>query len=168
MSTSTIEAVTRFPTEQHVREVCKLGQGEKSCRYLAMGGRGGWTCLRAKQKEYLDGRVANGQLQAKGDNCEGVLGELLKNKASLVGKRVRYQEQMPTLEVAGVLRDLRVEGDMLHIIADWEGETMGQGCTINIDYLNLDITPASITMSISGLGSFAGITTIFLDQIRSR
>lgn len=53
-------------------QVCKLGQGAKCCRYLAVG-KGGFTCLKGEPNtaEYLDARVAAGTIHSRSDNCTG-------------------------------------------------------------------------------------------------
>lgn len=59
-------------TEDKLKNDCKLGQGPVCCRYL-IGGERGFECAKLLSlKEYLDGRVAAGTINAQGDNCEGV------------------------------------------------------------------------------------------------
>lgn len=61
----------------HVKEVCKLGHGEKCCSYLGMSQ--GWTCLKESTlKDTIDARRSAGTMNSKGDNCEGY--EKFKNK----------------------------------------------------------------------------------------
>jgi hypothetical protein len=57
---------------QHVINVCKIGQGNDCCRYLAMGS-GGFECLKMHLiiRLDLDKRVENQTIVARGDNCEG-------------------------------------------------------------------------------------------------
>lgn len=58
--------------QKHLTEVCKPGQNESCCRYLANNG-GEWTCEKLTlMRAFLDKRVAEGQMRAKGDNCEGL------------------------------------------------------------------------------------------------
>jgi hypothetical protein len=58
--------------DDHVAAVCKPGSQTLTCRYLARGG-GGWRCakLDTALKQYLDQRVAEESMLARGDNCEG-------------------------------------------------------------------------------------------------
>ena len=57
--------------DDYVENICKIGQQEKTCRYLLMGPHG-WCCGKLSHlKEYFDQRVANGAMLARGDNCEG-------------------------------------------------------------------------------------------------
>jgi hypothetical protein len=58
---------------RQVANVCKIGQGEKCCRYLIVGGQG-FECAKVQEpmKALIDKRVAEGSFRAKGDNCEGV------------------------------------------------------------------------------------------------
>jgi hypothetical protein len=59
------------PDTFHVDSVCKLGHGEETCRYLAMSANG-WSCEKlGPMRAYLDNRVKNGSIRARGDNCEG-------------------------------------------------------------------------------------------------
>lgn len=57
-----------FPA--HVKEVCKIGQGHDTCRYLMMGRT--WQCakLDPSMKATLDAR--GDTMSAQGDNCPGV------------------------------------------------------------------------------------------------
>lgn len=64
----------------HVRNVCKLGQGNVCCRYLAIGGQG-FECMKnTEMKAYLDSRVLMETIVARGNNCEGKTGEELNKK----------------------------------------------------------------------------------------
>ena len=56
---------------EHVRIICKIGQGIESCRYLLMA-QYGWKCAkRMTGRTLIDKRVAEGRFHALGDNCEG-------------------------------------------------------------------------------------------------
>ena len=60
-----------IPTE-HMKLVCKIGQGQECCRYL-LGCTEGFEC--GKDGEFaplLDTRVANNEMVAQGDNCDGL------------------------------------------------------------------------------------------------
>ncbi len=55
-----------------LKEVCKIGQGAKCCRYIVVCGRDGITCAKnIDMKKALDRRVEAGQFTAIADNCEG-------------------------------------------------------------------------------------------------
>ena len=55
----------------HVRNVCKIGQGNVCCRYLVLSGQG-FECMKGSEmKAYLDSRVAMETMVARGDNCPG-------------------------------------------------------------------------------------------------
>lgn len=57
-------------TDEHVRAVCKLGQGAACCRYLMFGK--GFECHKHSQlAAVIDGRVERGEFNARGDNCDG-------------------------------------------------------------------------------------------------
>ena len=56
---------------EHVRVICKVGQGIECCRYLLMA-QYGWKCAkRMTTRTLIDKRVAEGRFHALGDNCEG-------------------------------------------------------------------------------------------------
>lgn len=58
--------------QKHLTGVCRPGSGELCCRYLANNG-GEWSCEKlTPMRAFLDKRVAEGQMCAKGDNCEGM------------------------------------------------------------------------------------------------
>jgi hypothetical protein len=59
--------------EELRKNVCKVGQGQECCRYLGMAN-GDWTCFKLDQgmKTFLDRRVAEEALKARGDNCPGI------------------------------------------------------------------------------------------------
>lgn len=79
----------------HLKNVCKIGQGNLCCRYLA-GSPLGFECLKANDgqvqtlldrltgetrlrsaKEIVDERVASNDMIARGNNCEGKETEFL-------------------------------------------------------------------------------------------
>lgn len=60
-----------YPNFKYVNDVCLIGKGAQTCRYLAVAD-DGWSCLkRTALKEYLDRRVAEGKMIARADNCSG-------------------------------------------------------------------------------------------------
>lgn len=72
----TVDPLTTPIDDEHLKEVCRIGQGAECCRYLTMaGGKDpGWSCeKRGGLKATIDERVANGLFTACGDNCEGRL-----------------------------------------------------------------------------------------------
>jgi len=57
--------------EDHLKSVCKLGEGEACCSFLMMGG-GGFECAKGTPFEKpIRDRLAEGTMNAKGDNCTG-------------------------------------------------------------------------------------------------
>ena len=62
----------------HLASVCKLHQGEKTCKYLILGanasqGVSGFVCVKnSKMRPVLDKHAAEGKMTAQGDNCEGI------------------------------------------------------------------------------------------------
>jgi hypothetical protein len=56
---------------KYVDSICKIGQMDDCCRYLACG-KNGFECMKGTEhKAYLDGRVKAGTMNAKADGCEG-------------------------------------------------------------------------------------------------
>jgi hypothetical protein len=61
----------------HIKNVCKIGQGNACCRYLTVAPNG-WNCEKLSSlKTYLDNRVTTNSIVAQGDNCEGKTTEFL-------------------------------------------------------------------------------------------
>ena len=56
--------------DKQIKEVCKLGQGEKCCRYLICGGEG-FECAKLMTPLKYDIDYKASTMSAKGDNCEG-------------------------------------------------------------------------------------------------
>jgi hypothetical protein len=68
------ERMSQPITDEHLNQVCKIGQGATCCRYLTMAPHLGWSCEKhGVHKRTLDQRVALGTMIARGDNCEGRL-----------------------------------------------------------------------------------------------
>jgi hypothetical protein len=63
---------------EHVKNVCRIGQGHSCCRYLVMGGNGFECAKHTELKTLLDTRVATETITARGDNCMGKTIEELK------------------------------------------------------------------------------------------
>lgn len=60
-------------SNQHLHEVCKIGQGNDCCRYIMVGGLEGVECVKHSDlKKIMDARVANKEMTAQGDNCDGI------------------------------------------------------------------------------------------------
>lgn len=64
---------------KHIKEVCKVGQGHKCCRYLVVGS-DGFECTRmtVQGKAIMDARVLS--MTARADNCKGHTIEFLNQK----------------------------------------------------------------------------------------
>lgn len=66
----------------HVSDVCKIGKGAETCRYLAVGA-DGWSCEKLTPlKAYLDKRVEAGTIRAQADNCDGQTTQFLNAERS--------------------------------------------------------------------------------------
>jgi hypothetical protein len=63
---------------QHVINVCKLGQGNECCRYLVMGSLGFECAKNTSMRSTIDNRVDMNAMVAQGNNCEGQPMENLK------------------------------------------------------------------------------------------
>jgi hypothetical protein len=58
-------------SEKHAKEICKFGQGSETCAFLAMSQ--GYECTKGTNIEVIiRGRLAEGSMKAKGDNCAGI------------------------------------------------------------------------------------------------
>lgn len=57
-------------TREHAEKVCKFGQGEGTCAFLALSD--GFECTKGTGAEItIRDRLAEGSMKAKGDNCGG-------------------------------------------------------------------------------------------------
>lgn len=57
--------------KKYVNEVCKIGKGNDSCRYLVSGHYGFECAKHTMIAPQLDRRVKEKTLTARGDNCKG-------------------------------------------------------------------------------------------------
>ena len=145
--------------DEHVKTVCKIGQGAACCRYLTAGG-GGFSCAKfTSLREGPDERAKDKKMNALGDNCGGMLQMILDRKGELVGKMVTYRESMPSYSSSGPLKDIKLENDR---VAFTLGEDDWQTQTLSATSLDIRVSGNSIEFSIAGLGSLAGIVTIAL------
>jgi len=155
-----IETLLEFPTEKHVKKVCKPGQGENTCYFLATGANG-WSCEKSGDlRRIIEERVDTNTMNAQSDNCDGLLGLIFEHQKDLVGKKVEYEENMPTYISSGTFKNIGVRRDTLFISWNDNGE---KNTSINLKDLKITIEDQSIIFEISGVGSFAGKTKIFLD-----
>lgn len=56
---------------QHIKDICKIGQGVSCCRYLVAGPKGLECAKVTDHKQVLDFRAATGTMTARSDNCGG-------------------------------------------------------------------------------------------------
>ncbi|OGC62472.1 hypothetical protein A3J33_02270 [candidate division WWE3 bacterium RIFCSPLOWO2_02_FULL_53_10] len=64
--------ISRHIPAEHVKLVCKIGQGQECCRYL-LGSPEGFECGKGGGfTELLNERAVNNSMAAQGDNCEGL------------------------------------------------------------------------------------------------
>lgn len=62
-------------TKDHVNAACRPGMGAETCRFLTMSAKG-WCCEKFSQLAgHLNRRVAEEDINARGDNCEGRMSE---------------------------------------------------------------------------------------------
>ena len=64
-------------TPEHIKKVCKPGQGGSTCRYLAASA-DGFSCAKVEASlsvaRYVDDQVYRGEMNAKAINCGGRFG----------------------------------------------------------------------------------------------
>ena len=69
---------------EHIENICKIGQGGECCRYLICGA-GGFECAKHTElKDVIDQRVSNNIMTAQGNNCEGYPG---KHSLTILNKK---------------------------------------------------------------------------------
>jgi hypothetical protein len=82
----------------HLKDVCKIGQRESTCRHL-FAGTSGFECgkLDPQLKELQDARAYADLVLAKGDNCDGVTKEAdgfaLLNDVDFIKKKLNEGQQ---------------------------------------------------------------------------
>lgn len=54
-----------------LKEVCKVGSGETTCRFVTVGSKGFECAKHTSVASIINARIAAGTFNAKGDNCEG-------------------------------------------------------------------------------------------------
>ncbi len=152
-----LEALREFPNQQRVEKVCVPGSGAKTCRYLTMGG-SGWDCAKTSSlRRALDERAS--EMNAKGDNCGGLLELILANQELLQGREVIYEESMPSFRSTGLFKNIEQKGRDL--IINWK-DGDAKNTSFSKDYLAISVDGSSITFEVAGLGNFAGRVQISL------
>jgi hypothetical protein len=64
----------------HLSAICKIKKGELTCRYISLGIKG-YVCMKkSPMKQTLDQKVIEQTIGARGDNCEGLGSNQIKNK----------------------------------------------------------------------------------------
>lgn len=59
--------------DAHLHSICKLKQGEKTCRYIGLVPSLGFVCAKkTPMMTMLDERASEGKMKAIGNNCEGL------------------------------------------------------------------------------------------------
>ena len=152
-----------FPSESHVDDVCKKGQGAATCRYLMYSSNGFVCGKNGEMRELVDRRAREGTMTAQSDNCEGVLGVLIENKDQLTGNKIVYRETMPTIETSGTLMDIRVQKDATRLDITWEDGRVDYLSWSN-DNLLLKVLPGSVSFEVNGIGAFGGIAKVYLNK----
>jgi hypothetical protein len=78
--------------DELLKNICKIGQGDKCCRFLACGS-DGFECLKhTSLAATLNARVVAGTMNAIGDNCDG-----LQNQMSRAEKEQYLAESIAEL-----------------------------------------------------------------------
>jgi len=150
-------------TKEHIKTVCKPGKGKKTCAYLS-GGSNGLKCAKFSPLMNIIGdRLRKKEMRAQGDNCDALLGEILKQKAELIGKKAMNIEKMPTIEEEGVVEDL-IYNKGKNWFSIMFKPTKSSAYAIGFSTKSLEITnsPDSITFELAGMGAFAGQLKISL------
>lgn len=155
-----IEALLEFPTEKHVKKVCKPGQEGNICCFLVIG-TNRWSCEKSGDlRKIIEKRVNTDTINTKSDNCDGLLELILKRQKYLIGKKVEYKESMPTYRSSGLVKTIAIRRNALIISWDDNGE---KNTIINLKDLKIIIEDQSICFEILETNSFTGRTTIFLN-----
>jgi hypothetical protein len=159
MSDALLRKISTFPNDTHVREVCKHGSGEAACRYLAIVG-GEIKCGKyGPARDFIDRRVADNSMTAKGDNCEGIVGLLKEDSGSLTGTRIIYTESVPTLEVRGTLKGIDINPSGIVMRVEWdEGKVYDP--SYDLGTVQIDLTKEGLLFSLRGAGDLAGVIAI--------
>lgn len=55
----------------HVINICRLGKGDKCCRYLVASAKGFECMKKTTIKETIDFKATSGNMVAISDNCDG-------------------------------------------------------------------------------------------------
>jgi hypothetical protein len=133
-----------FPDEQHVKDVCKIGQGEAACRFLvgvpAAGGLR-YECAKATTLQWtLNERANNNDLRSRGNNCGGILEFISQNEGLLEGHAVRSEED-------GEERDANFKS------LNYDGKGFGVGgFGSTVDFTVVSVRPRGIIFSFPFLG----------------
>ena len=150
-------------TNEYTKEVCKIGAGKDTCRYLVMGP-DGFTCGKFDTflMPIINDRMAKNTMGAQGDNCDALLGEIIKAKSDFLGKKVEYAETMPSYQLYGTVADLLhdKERKSFTIYIKDDGKVPVPH-SIDTDMLGISDKGDHFVFEISGVGALAGSTKIF-------
>ena len=151
---------SRFPSQKHVIETCKMGREEETCRYLAMGS--GWECSKANcsLRKNIDKGVENGEIVTKGDNCMGLLGLIIKEQEKLRGREANYTR--PYFAMTSKFKKIEIE-DTLRVIMNWKnkkGVEKGAEFEFDINDLNIALNSKSVSFFQNLGGNFIKQFTI--------
>lgn len=147
-----------FPSQGHVENVCKIGQGEASCRYLSVesGSQGTrYSCQKyGELREVIDNRATQGTMRSKGNNCGGMVELIQLAQKDLAGNITHYEEHMPYIEIDGTFDGIYVDRGNVSI-----GEL-----SISEDFALISVTPRGFTLTARGIGSFVGKETVYFEK----
>ena len=63
---------SRKITKEKLANICLMNNDDKTCRYIMMG-EDGYVCVKnSKLQQFIDRRVSEDKMIAKGNNCEGI------------------------------------------------------------------------------------------------
>ncbi len=149
---------SNFPSEDYIDNTCKRGQHAEACRYLVFDE--GFSCGKASfSRGMIDKRFKEGDMGAKGDNCDGILGFVNENQSLLVGNKTIYKEQAPTITEEATFERLEIENGRILLTTSKENFL-----NLSEEDVQIDINPKGLAFSARGLGAFVGTLQILFEE----
>ncbi len=147
------EALVSFPELSHAAAVCKPLQGAETCRYLELTPDGSaHRCAKAtSRRRTLDDHALQGTMTARGNNCTGILGELLERNGAFRGRRVSNRDPSDP-KASGTFVELELQPETLSLTVDWDlhgrsRELFPTGC------LTIDVGETYLTVGSGGFSN---------------
>jgi len=145
-------------TEKHIKKTCKSGQGPETCRYLILSPNG-FSCGKFTElADILNERSEDGEIIAKGDNCNSVLDKIMKIKWLLIDNYFQHKETMPDVNHKGVLGDIVFKKEL----NDLEFRDQGGYLIASYDISSMEIIDTPKYFKFQGPGGlFMGTIKVF-------